>query len=255
MIKYVEKKLDEELDKNLGQNIDDDAEEKEDKKGPKPDKNDKEPQEEEKYNYEDKIKNKVKGILKRKIKESGYWAEEQLEGAKNTMESQTDLTSDYILSMARRRVPGSPEPGKEKVYIRKFKKEAVNIAEYETMVNPNFDIETAIKREAEINEKLENGEISPEEAFRALAKPIPDLKGNTIDQIRKTFTKDYDEMYQEVMARRNVKGIRKNNFRESLTKGVPSLEEQARHLKDVRDNPDRTSGSKSDRPVGREVGD
>ena len=52
--------------------------------------------------------------------------------------------------------------------IKKLEKESVKIAKYEARVNPQFDMEAAIRKEQEIKAKVEQGELTPEEALKAV---------------------------------------------------------------------------------------
>lgn len=184
-----------------------------------------------KNQYEDEIKKKIEEILRRKIEESEFWSEEQLEQAKNIVENQTKVATDYIYDMAQRRLN---EDKKGNKYFKKLEKKAIEIAENEAQVNPNFDIEAAIKREKEIKEKVEKGELTPEEALKAYSEPIPDLDGGMLNYLNKMGVKTYEEIYKEIREQENSKdkGIL---FRDSLSKDAPSLEEQALNSKKIKE--------------------
>lgn len=203
--------------------------------------------------YENKIKSSVKNVLERKIRESGYWTEEQLAAIPNTMECQLSITSDHILDMAKGRVKENKDPKNQERYLKKLKRCSIDIAENETMVNPNFDMETAIKREADIREKVEKGELTPEEALREYEKPIPDLNGKTLGQLRTLGGKDYQQIYQEEMQKRQRRNKKEKSFREDLKEGAPSLEEQAENVKRFQKQADKFSGK--DQIEGKEVAD
>ena len=179
-----------------------------------------------KNEYEDEIKKKIEGILKRKIEESKFWSEEQLEQAKNIVENQTKVAVDYIYDMAQKRLGEENKEKNEKKYLKKLEKKAVEIAENEAQVNPNFDMEAAIKKEQEIKEKVEKGELTPEEALKAYSEPIPDLGGGMLSSLNKMGIKTYEDIYKEMTEKENSKSKEKA-FRDSLSKEAPSLEEQA----------------------------
>lgn len=182
---------------------------------------------------ETRIKEAVQNKLKQKIKDSGFWTEEQLSRAKNVEENETRVASDYVLDMAEKRIanedPKSAQT-KNQNYYKKLEKKCMDIAENEAQVNPNFDIEAAIKKEEEIQKKLENGEITPEEALEEYAKPIPELNGGMMSSLEKYGVKTYEDIYKE-MAEKEKTAEKSNSFRESLTKGAPSLKEQAENSK------------------------
>lgn len=181
-----------------------------------------------KNEYEDEIKKKIEGILKRKIEKFKFWSEEQLEQAKNIVENQTKMAVDYIYDMAQKRL-GEKNENK---YFKKLEKKAVEIAENEAQVNPNFDMEAAIKKEQEIKEKVEKGEIIPEEALKAYSEPIPDIGGGMLSSLSKMGIKTYEDIYKEMTEKENGKN-KERAFRDSLSKNAPSLEEQALNSKKI----------------------
>lgn len=183
-----------------------------------------------KNQHEDEIKKKIEKILRRKIEKSEFWSEEQLEQAKNIVENQTKVAADYIYDMAKRRLN---DDKKENKYFKKLEKKAIEIAENEAQVNPNFDIEVAIKREKEIKEKVEKGELTPEEALKAYSEPIPDLGGGMLNSLNKMGVKTYEDIYKEIREQENSKN-KGRLFRDSLSKDAPSLEEQALNSKKIK---------------------
>lgn len=185
-----------------------------------------------KNEYEDEIKKKIEGILKRKIEESKFWSEEQLEQAKNIVENQTKTAVDYIYDKAQKRLGEENENKNENKYFKKLKKKAVEIAENEAQVNPNFDMEVAIKKEQEIKEKVERGKITPEEALKAYSEPIPDIGGGMLSSLSKMGIKTYEDIYKEMTEKENGKN-KERAFRDSLSKDAPSLEEQALNSKKI----------------------
>ena len=185
-----------------------------------------------KNEYEDEIKKKIEGILKRKIEESKFWSEEQLEQAKNIVENQTKMAVDYIYDKAQKRLGEENETKNENKYFKKLKKKAVEIAENEAQVNPNFDMEVAIKKEQEIKEKVEKGEIIPEEALKAYSEPISDIGGGMLGSLSKMGIKTYEDIYKEMTEKENGKN-KERAFRDSLSKDAPSLEEQALNSKKI----------------------
>lgn len=185
-----------------------------------------------KNEYEDEIKKKIEGILKRKIEESKFWSEEQLEQAKNIVENQTKMAVDYIYDKAQKRLGEENETKNENKYFKKLKKKAVEIAENEAQVNPNFDMEVAIKKEQEIKEKVERGKITPEEALKAYSEPIPDIGGGMLGSLSKMGIKTYEDIYKEMTEKENGKN-KERAFRDILSKDAPSLEEQALNSKKI----------------------
>ena len=185
-----------------------------------------------KNEYEDEIKKKIEGILKRKIEESKFWSEEQLEQAKNIVENQTKMAVDYIYDKAQKRLGEENETKNENKYFKKLKKKAVEIAENEAQVNPNFDMEVAIKKEQEIKEKVERGKITPEEALKAYSEPISDIGGGMLGSLSKMGIKTYEDIYKEMTEKENGKN-KERAFRDSLSKDAPSLEEQALNSKKI----------------------
>lgn len=185
-----------------------------------------------KNEYEDEIKKKIEGILKRKIEESKFWSEEQLEQAKNIVENQTKMAVDYIYDKAQKRLGEENETKNENKYFKKLKKKAVEIAENEAQVNPNFDMEVAIKKEQEIKEKVERGKITPEEALKAYSEPISDIGGGMLGSLSKMGIKTYEDIYKEMTEKENGKN-KERAFRDILSKDAPSLEEQALNSKKI----------------------
>lgn len=171
------------------------------------------------------------------------------------MECRLSITSDHILDMAKGRVKENKDPKNQERYLKKLKKCSIDIAENETMVNPNFDMETAIRREADIREKVENGEITPEEALREYEKPIPDLNGKTLCQLRALGGKDYQQIYQEEMQKRQRRNKKQKSFREDLKEGASSLEEQAENVKRFQKQEGKFSGKEKAQREGKEVAD
>ena len=178
---------------------------------------------------ETKIKEAIQKRLKEKIRESGFWTEEQLSKASNIEESQTKMAADYIYDMGKDRLgkeKGKDEESHSKKYYDKLKKKCMDITENEAQVNPNFDIDAAIEKEEEIKKKLEAGEITPEEALKAYSEPIPELGGGMLSSLQKYGVKTYEDIYKEMTAKEQANDKSKS-FRESLAKDAPTLEEQA----------------------------
>lgn len=178
---------------------------------------------------ETKIKMAIQKRLKEKIRESGFWTEEQISKTSNIEESQTKMIADYIYDMGKDRLgkeKGKDEESHSKKYYNELKKKCMDITENETLVNPNFDIDAAIEKEEEIKKKLEDGEITPEEALKAYYEPIPEFGGGIQSTLQKYGVKTYEDIYKEMTANEQAKDKSKS-FRESLTKGAPTLEEQA----------------------------
>lgn len=176
---------------------------------------------------ETKIKDTIQKKLKQKIRESRFWTEEQLSKVSNIEESQTKMTADYIYDMGKNRLgkeKGKDEESYSKKYYDKLKKKCMDITENEAQVNPNFDIDAAIEKEEEIKKKLETGEITPEEALKAYSEPIPELGGGILSSLQKYGVKTYEDIYKEITAKDKSK-----LFRETLSKNVPTLEEQAKN--------------------------
>ena len=146
---------------------------------------------------EEGIKKKIYDRLIEKIKESGYWTDEQLEKAKNIMENQTREATDYVYDKAECSIQDYTYEEVEDYFIE-VEKKAMEIAENEMHVNPNFDIEMAIEKEQEIKAKVEAGELTSEEAIKAYAEPILDLGGGVLQQFNELGIKNYQEIYDEM---------------------------------------------------------
>lgn len=172
---------------------------------------------------EKRIKRKIEGTLY--VKLENFWGKEVLDQTRNIVESQTKTTADYIYKMAEERVGKADK--KDEKYFKKLDKKAVDIAEHEAHVNPAFNIEAAIEKEAEIKQKLEKGEITPEEALKAYSEPIPELGGGTLHALGKIMgVKTYEDMYKEINEKGKDANVRES-FRSGLSNGAPSLEEQS----------------------------
>lgn len=191
----------------------------------------KELEEQEKVNNvkdeETQIKEFIQKRLKEKIRESEFWSEEQLSKISNIEENQTKMISDYIYDMGKDRLANKDKDDKSKKYYNKLKKKCINIVEYETLVNPNFDIKAAIQKEKEIKNKLEAGEITPEQALKAYSEPISEHGSGMISSLQKYGIKTYENIYKEITLKKENENKSKL-FRESLAKDAPTLEEQAK---------------------------
>ena len=187
---------------------------------------------------ETKIKEAIQKGLKEKIRESGFWTEEQLSKISNIEESQTKMTADYIYDMGKNRLGKEKVKDKEsysKKYYDKLKKKCMDITENEAQVNPNFNIDVAIEKEEEIKKKLKANEITPEEALKAYSEPIPDLGGGVLSSLQKYGVKTYEDIYKEMTAKEQSKNKSKS-FRELLAKDAPTLEEQAENSRAFQEN-------------------
>ena len=178
---------------------------------------------------ESKIKESIQKRLHEKIRESEFWTEEQLSKVSNIEESQVKMTADYIYNMGKNRLSKNEESN-EKEYYKKLRKKCADITENEAKVNPNFNIDAAIKKEQEIKEKIETGELTLEEAQKAYYEPISEIGGGILNSLQKYGVKTYEDIYKEMTSKEQSKDKSKL-FRESLTKGAPSLEKQCANSK------------------------
>lgn len=184
--------------------------------------------------YEKEIKKKIEGILKDKIENSNFWTKEQLEQAKNIVNAQINTTVDYIYDMAQKRIDSQQYDKRERKYFKKLEKESVKIAKYEARVNPQFDMEAAIRKEQEIKAKVEQGELTPEEALKAYSEPIPELGGGMLRSLSRMGVKTYEDIYRDMnsMESNNDKA---KKFIDELREGAPSLEEQALNSRKIQE--------------------
>ena len=86
---------------------------------------------------------------------------------------------------------------------KETEKEAKRISEYEANVNPDFDIDEAIKRENEIKEKVARGEMTEEQAKQEFVKPLGKERSQFVQNIDKIKgIVPYEEVYEKATGRK-----------------------------------------------------
>ena len=168
--------------------------------------------------FRDDIKKQIEDKIILKFQNDTRYSEKAKQGIQMTITAQAGIQSGVIYKEACYRVGKNSRLQQEieqlddsqivDIYFDEVLNEAMNIVEWEFEFQPNLDIEALTKREAEIKQQLENGEITQEEAKKILEKPISTREEETQEEQsyeEKAYEKERKEQRRKTQRRRTQK--------------------------------------------------
>ncbi len=182
--------------------------------------------------FRDDIKKQIEDKIILKFQNDTRYSEKAKQGIQMTITAQAGIQSGVIYKEACYRVGKNSRLQQEieqlddsqivDIYFDEVLNEAMNIVEWEFEFQPNLDIEALTKREAEIKQQLENGEITQEEAKKILEKPISTREEETQEE----------QSYEEKAYERERKEQRRKTQRRRTQKDQETAKQDVSHEQD-----------------------
>ena len=168
--------------------------------------------------FEESVRSHIEEILLVKFQETNVFSEVEKQGVEMTIKAQIQGHSKVIFDEACHRVErdkrlqaemkNMTERQMEDVFMAEVEREAEKIAGDEFNFDHNIDINQFMKREKDVKERMERGEITREEAYELLREPIVVEKaydGNA------SHSQRYEENYRAYNQSRRQRAQRENS--------------------------------------------
>lgn len=155
----------------------------------------------EENDFQEATRLRVEEILLMKFRKTNVFSEAEKQGVQMTIMAQIKVHTKVIFEEARYRVANDRTLQAEmekmtdaqigELFMAEVEKEAERIAMDEFEFERNIDVERFMKREKEVKDRIEKGELTTEEAYEILREPIVVEKEN-----EEADSQKYEENYR-----------------------------------------------------------
>ena len=172
----------------------------------------------EEKNFQEEVRTHIEEILLAKFEKTNMFSEAEKQGVQMTIGAQIQGHSKVIFEEACHRVEHDKRLQEEienmtktqieDIFMEEVKKEAERIALDEFEFDRNIDIRLFMKREKDVKERMQRGEITREEAYELLREPIVVEKAY---DGKESHSQRYEENYRAYNQSRRQRGQRENS--------------------------------------------